>query len=211
MVDNKKEIQNANSEVKIDSKEESAKQEKTLKRVFLVFGIIIALFLVIFFVGQSARHFNYGGLTGNVIKEGNIIFYQTSLPVNYQGKTVPYNFYLRNNPEKLKDIPFNGDVIFLKDVVINASEKLNCNGDGIIAVANLVKLYDVLGAKVIKDQNASCDMLGNYIFLQLEEGNETRIDKIGKSCYTLKVKDCEVLKATERLMVETIIEAKKNV
>lgn len=183
--------------------------KKAIRKVFVAIILFALFFALVYFFLNSTRHFEYKGLTGNVVREGNLIFYQTSLPVNYQGKVVPYNFYMRTDPNELNKIPFNGSIIFKKNMVINSTGNLSCDGYGIVGVANLVQLYEVLGTKVIRDENASCDHSGNYLFLQIEEGNETRIDQTFGTCYTMQINNCEILAATEKLMYETIAEAKK--
>ena len=62
-----------------------------------------------------------------------------------------------------------------------------------------------LGIKVIKDPNATCDSEGKYMFLNIQPGETTKIKQTGPSCYVMEVKDCEILKATERMMVETFV------
>jgi hypothetical protein len=197
-------------EGKIENKDVEKNHKKALRTAFVVIILCALFFVLVYFFLNSARNFEYKGITGNVVREGNIIFYQISLPVEYQGKTVPYNFYLRNDPNKLQNIPFNGSIVFKKNVVINSTGNLSCEGFGVIGVANLVQLYEILGAKVIRDENASCDALERYLFLQIEEGNETRIDQTNNACYTIKISNCKILEATERLMYETISEAKKS-
>jgi hypothetical protein len=44
------------------------------------------------------------------------------------------------------------------------------------------------------------------MFVQIEEGEETRIEQFGPSCYKLIVNDCEILPATERFMIEVFSE-----
>lgn len=212
-----KENQEEKNEKEPETKEKNKEQEqlgnqnKTLKNIFVVLGIItlIIIFGLIFI--NSARNFEYKGLTGQVIKEGELIFYQTSIPVLYKGEVVPYNFYLRTNPDKLKNMVFNGEVILLKNVVIKSSENFNCEGDGVIAIANLAKLYQVIGADVIKDENATCDSQGRYILLEIKKGNETSIEQTGPTCYNLNVNNCEILGVTEKLMLETLVKVKEEI
>jgi hypothetical protein len=98
-------------------------------------------------------------------------------------------------------------------MVINMTNDFNCNGDGIIALANLVKLYSIMGASVIKDENATCDLQGSYMFLRIENGNQTKIEQFGPACYKIYVNNCEILAGTEKFMTETfseIIKAMKS-
>ena len=57
----------------------------------------------------------------------------------------------------------------------------------------------------MKDENASCDAEGEYMFIQIEEGEETNVEQFGPSCYKLIVSDCEILPVTERFMIEMFV------
>jgi len=197
-------------EKEISEKNRKSSENKTLKNVFIVISAFGLVFILVVLFINSIRHFEYNGMTGDVVKEGNLIFYQTSIPVFFKGEEVPYNFYLRNDPRKLDEIPFDGEIVFLKQVVLNSSAELNCDGDGIIAIKNLATLYEVLGAKVIKDENASCDPMGRYIFLDIKPSNKTSVEQFGPACYNLNVNNCEILKSTERFMVETFVKLKED-
>ena len=171
--------------------------------------VLIILLGVVFI--NSIRHFEYEGIKFNVMKEGEIIFYNSAFPM-YSATTgkhiADYNIYLRNDPRKLKDIPFEGEVKLSEMLVMN-STGFNCDGDGIIAVANFVQIFDALGIKVVKDSNASCDSQGRYMFMQLQPGNVTSIEQTGPACYNLNINNCEILKVTEKFIVETLIEINK--
>jgi len=189
----------------------SDSQNKTLRNILIGIGIVSFLFLLVVFFVNSVRHFEYRNVNFNIVKEGNLILYQTSIPVKYSDKTTgktidtDYNFYLRNDPRKLDKIPFNGEVILSNNIVINSSGNFNCNGDGIIGVANLVKLYELFGTNVIKDPNATCDQQGRYMFVQMQSGETTNVEKTGPICYTININNCEILKATEKLMIEVFV------
>ena len=142
-----------------------------------------------------------------MIKEGQITLYQTTFPFYKDGeKIADYNFYLRTSPNELKDVPFNGNLTIKKNVVFNPNDELNCDGDGIIAVANIVQnLYGYLNATVIRDENATCDSLGRYSLINIKTANSTGINQTGNSCYDINVANCEILKATERYMLEGFV------
>ncbi len=202
----KKELQ---EEKRIQKKEQIKSENRILRNLFLGVGIIIILCIIVIFFINQAKNFEYEGVKFKIVKEGNLILYQTSIPVIYQGKEVPYNFYLRNDPRKLSKIPFEGDINLAEILVINSTEDFNCDGDGIIAVANLLNLYKISGIEVIKDDTAMCDPEGKYAFIQMQAGNETSIEKFGPACFNINIKNCEVLKALERLMIESFIEMNK--
>lgn len=197
----------------LDKKPEdiAKKQNKQLRNILIGIGIFILLILAVVLFFNSVRHFEYEGVDFEVVKEGEgeniLILYNTKIPLYDSSgeKYADYNFYLRNDPRELKDILFEGDLFFLTNMVINSTEDFHCEGYGILAVANLVQLYEVMGTKVIKDENATCDEQGRYSYLNLKPGNETKIEKVGPACYDIIINNCEILKGTEKFMVETFI------
>ena len=199
-----KKLDNANEETKRGTKKQIKKENKQLRNILICLGVFIIIFILIVLFIHSRLHFEYRGVKFDVVKEGEIIFYKTSLPVIYNGKEIPYNIYLRNDPRKL-DVPVEDKINFKQNMVINMTEDFNCNGDGIIAIANLAKLYELMEINVMKDPNASCDAQGRYMFVQIQEGDETSIEKFGPACYNLNVNNCEILEVTEKLMIETFV------
>lgn len=193
-------------EEKLATKEQADSQNKTLKKVIILIACLASILIIAYFAIVGIRHFEYKGVEFEIVKEGKIILYRTSIPVMYNGKPADYNFYLRNDPRKLDDIPFDGKIILVKDMVINMSgSDFNCEGYGIIGVANFVKLNELLGVKVMRDENATCDSQGRYMHVQIQPGEITKITQTGQVCYTIEVKDCEILKATEKMMVEIFV------
>ncbi len=194
---------------KKSNEKEIKEQNKILKRVLIGIGLFIVFFIALFLWIDSVRHFNYRGVEFEIVKEGKLILYKTTLPVYYQGGIRDYNFYLRKDPRKIDEsVQFNGEIRLLKNLVVNSSD-FKCDGDEIIALANLVKLYDVLGSKVIKDPNATCDKLGRYAYITIKDGNETKITEKSIACYDIEVSNCEILEAIERYMTETFVEVNK--
>ena len=192
------------------------KENKQLKKVFFIIGLLSLFFIGIFLFVSSIRQFTYEGLDFEVVKEGKIILYRTSLPVNSQHKVTggavfaDYNFYLRTDPRKLKNLPIEGELTLMKNAVINFTEDFKCGGKGIIAVANIMNVLDVLDVTLIKDEIARCDYSGTYTFLRLQTGNETSIEQFGPSCYNFNINNCEVLEVTEKYIVELLSEVTKN-
>lgn len=187
------------------TKEQIDSQNELLRNILLALGAIIVIFIVIYFAINSIRHFEYEGVKFDVVKEGNLIFYKTMIPAMYQGKKAEYNFYLRTDPRKLDAVPFEGKFYLANNMVLNLDEDFNCDGDGIIAVANLVKLYEFMRVGIIADENASCSENKEYMLVHVQRGNSTGITEIGPACYEVNVANCEILKATEKLMVETFV------
>ena len=172
-------------------------------------GIIIALIFLGYFVINSINSFTYKGVGFKKVNfcdtKPCLIVYQTSLPITIgENRKANYNFYLRNDPRSLENVSFNGELNMAQTVIINSTGNLNCQGDGIIAVANLARLYEVLGANVIKNETLGCDSSGKYMYLNIIEGSETKIQQTYLTCYNIYVNNCEILQTTERFMVETL-------
>jgi hypothetical protein len=173
--------------------------------MWLIAALIV--FLLVFFISNEAKKTNYNGISFKMIKEGQLIFYQTAFPFYKDGnKIADYNFYLRTSPNELKDVPFNGNLTIKKTVVFNPNDELNCGGDGVIAVANVVQnLYGYLNATVMRDENATCDPAGRYSLINIKIANVTEVNQVGNSCYNINVANCEILQGTERYMLEAFV------
>lgn len=187
-------------------KRQTESQSKILKG-FLIGMAVLLIFIVLFVYGiKLTKKFQYEGVNFEIVKTGNLVLYNTKLPLVVDGKKAEYNFYLRNDPRKIgEDVPFNGTLIMKSNMVVNVSSSLNCDGDGIIGLANVVGLYKVIGTNVIRDENASCDPAGRYVYLNILEGNETSVEQVGSACYNININNCEILKGTERFMVESLV------
>src|SRR3989344_4853192 len=139
-------------ENKIAREEEIKTQNKTLKNVMIFLVVTIASFAAVVLLIYYLNSFSYEEVKFDIIKEGRIILYNTKFPVysSITGKHIAdYNFYLRNDPRELEKIPFDG-VINLRDLmVLNITPGLNCEGDGIIAIANFIQILENFGTKII--------------------------------------------------------------
>lgn len=189
------------------NKEQSDKERKQLRNILLGLGVFVILIILAVFFISSIRSFEYKDTKWDIVREGNLLLYDTKLPLfNEKGEQyLNYNFFLRNDPRDL-NVDFNGKLEIKDAMVINAEEEFSCDGDGIIAVANLRQLYEIIGTKVIKDESAGCDSEGRYMYVNLKSGDETKIEKTGNACYDILISNCEILPATERFMVETFAE-----
>jgi len=200
-------------EKKHSTAQEIENQKKTLRNILIGIAIVIILIIGVVYFINSQRYFEYRGIGGSVVKEGNLIFYRVAFPVKSGNKIISYSIYIRNNPRKLDVIPFEGEMVDFKKLsvfsdgtfrlILNSSE-FDCNKDEIIAIGNMLNLK-ALNIRVMKDDNASCDSLGRYIYVNIKEGEESKITQIGPACYELSVSNCEILKVTERFMVEAFV------
>ena len=207
------------------SREEQIKaQNKILKNILIgIVVIIVGIFLFVV-ISNSLSRFEYRGVDFEIVRFCDagppcLVTYRTSLPVKTVGtnivivkpseKDADYNFYLRNDPREL-NVNFTGEIFFSNNMVLNSEEPFICDGKGAIAAANLIQLYEVLGTKVINDENATCDLLGRYLFVQVNPGNKTRVRQFGPGCYNIDIKDCEILEGTERFMIETLVKVNED-
>ena len=196
-------------------KDTSKNQNKILKNFIVGMISILVLIFLIVLVTNLLNSFEYQGMKFKIVKfcdsKPCLITYNTEIPVIYQGKNTTYNFYLRNDPRKLEEnVPFNGNLSFRDLMILNSTSDFNCEGKGIIAVANLLNLYEIIDIKVGKDKNATCDSIGRYMFVNLKESNETSVEWVGPACYNININNCEILEGTERFMIETFVEIHKR-
>jgi len=181
--------------------------DKQLKVIVVCIAAAVVFLVFAFVVVSSVRHFDYRNVKYDVVKEGEIIFYNTALPFyTITGKHVAdYNVYLRKDPRELRDIKFEGEFVQKQDLVLNLTEEFNCDGDGVIAIANFVQVFEALGTRVVKDPNAMCDSQGRYMFTQIKSSDETKIQQTGPACYDIYIADCEILDGTERFIQELLV------
>lgn len=194
------------------AKKEKKEHNKILIGFFAIVGILVILFVAWNVISYFNSTFEYKGVEFTIVEE--IAPYRVSLPVTVTSTitgavidTQDAYFYLRNDPRTLDSIPFEGPIDFRRDMVMNATGDIKCEGMGVIATFNLANLYSTLGTSVSKDPDATCDEQGRFMFVQIEEGEETKIEKLGTACYKLTFKDCEILEVTERFFVETLSQA----
>lgn len=181
-------------------------ESRMLRNLLLVLGLLAAVIVFIVILNNTSKTFVIDGVSYTKIQQGQLALYNTKVPVIYHGSKAEYNFYLYNDPKKLQSqVPFNGNLSIVPGTVfvLNATGDFNCNGDGIIGIANFVNLYNLLG-KMIKDPTVvGCDLSGKYTFIGIQESNKTSIEEISPTCYRINVNNCEILAATERYMTET--------
>ena len=181
-------------------------ENKILRNVFIIVGVLFLVFLGVFFWMQSIKHFEYRGVDFDIVDTQNVRFYHTSFPLILEAKEILYNVYLRKDPrENEKNVPIEGEILFSEKIVLNSTSSFNCEGEGVIAVANFNQIFTALGVEVIRDPNATCDLFGRFAHINLEEGNETKIERYGPRCYRFEINDCEILEATERYIIEAVV------
>jgi len=187
-------------------KGEIEKENRLLRNILIFIGIIFLIMVLSFFIANSSNQFKYKGVKFDIMQEGQLTLYHTSFPVMYNGTEMTYNIYLRNDPRELeKKVPASGTLASLDDTVVNITQEFDCDGKQMIAIGNLQNVYNAIGRSFIRDENASCDSLGRYMYLVIQPGNETSIEKFGPNCYNINIKDCEILEGTERFIVGMLV------
>ena len=202
-------------ELKKEGKPEKNKENKQLRNILIGAFVFIALLVGLFLIFDLKNQFEYKGLKFNKVREGELLFYHAKIPLyDDSGKYYnDFNIYLRKDPRKLENIEIEGEFIYRKLTIIKAEDEkeLNCQGDGVIAVANLNQLYEVIKGKMRTDENATCDIAGRYSHITLKSGNETKIKQKVPFCYEVVVNNCEILEATEKIMLEILVKRNNEI
>ena len=219
----KKKRRKGETEAERNRKSQAKEQNKILKSIFIIIAFVVVGFFLFVVVSKPMANFDYNGVEFKTVKFCDsgppcLVTYQTTLPVRVQGKNISlsspsqktndYNFYLRSDPRKL-DVDFIGIVTFKENMILNFHDNFVCEGNGAIAASNLIQLYNILGVRLLNDKNATCDALGRYSIVNVFPGNETKIEHFYPACYTITIKDCEILEGTEKFMIETFVEVNK--
>lgn len=196
----------------IETKNQATHQNKLLRNIILFFGGIIVLILIFVAYSYSLNTFKYEDIKFERILQGELIFYNTAIELfSPSGEYVgDYNVYLRKDPRELgKNVAFEGELYLSKHLFLNSTESFNCDGDGIIAVANFGQIINQFGAQTLRNPNATCDEEGRWMYIRLQPGNSTYIEQTGPTCYNFNINNCEILEVTERFLVEAIVKANK--
>jgi hypothetical protein len=218
-------------EKKIDVKEKSenikepildmSKRKKQNKQViiavFLMIFVIVIVFLVPYVIQNYFNKFTYINLDFTKQKYGNVIFYNTLIPmINNTGDIIKdYGLDFRSDPRKLEYIPVSippGELKVLRgpETYISVANVEKCE-DNVIAVVNFARFLggfaqlNVKGAssdeKDAKENNQTYVTCKNHInntVIIIKSGSETRIDKTDKNCYELTYANCEIIPVTEK-------------
>lgn len=199
----------------LSSKEEKSIDKeygKVVRNILLVLaGIIIILGVWMFFSSSSAS-FEHRGVKVNRVQE--IAPYMVSIPlagnpITGAATSKNFNVFLRTDPRELDKVEIEGELIIKENIIMKSYENFSCEGLASIGVMNLVRTYEFFGAKVGKDSNATCSENAAYTLISFEEGDKTEIIQTGPSCYSVKMVNCEVIPATERMVFEFLVQAKE--
>ncbi len=200
-------------------------QNTQLIAIFIVIAIVFACVFGTWYLLQSQGKFEYAGFAFVREKQGELVYYTT--PLNSalpDGRVLHHNLILRNDPRKLSDIEINGDIQIRVDNLTYISVNPNIEGceDNNIALVNLGVFLKAIGAEAKSSSNnlefakenniayATCENKISNTVVILEKSDETKIERIGETCYKIKFKDCEVLEATEKFIMGVLAHSTGN-
>jgi len=208
MIKEKKQTNISKKKEEFENERSENQENKILKMIFLIVGVVFLLIAGIYFYTQSQINFTYKNIEFQKTKIGEIDFYETKTLATADDGSL-FGFRLRTKPSVLENIPFeNVDELRLMKVngyTYEDNKTFDCEGDGVIAMANLQRLFSKQGMSVLRDPNSGCDSEGRYNYFTLKYGSATEINEIGPNCYEIVIQgndaQCQILPATEKLMV----------
>ena len=214
-----------------DNQDIEAMQNKQLKwAVFLMASIILIIVIVPFVNTNFINKFDYHGLTFQKTQLGQIEFYSTKFPVvAATGKvTGEYAVNLRNDPREIEDIEVRVgfddiDFRYYKNedgsigyypVYISLDPLMEVCEDSSLALLTLSGFLkdsglEVGSASMDKEYAAANDVLykrceEESTVILVTQGNENKITEIGETCYEIRFKDCDILKVSERFVLNIL-------
>jgi len=216
-MDKKVAKEDLNSEKEESPKKERKREDKLLRDFMIILGVIlIGGFIGIFLLGKGGEEtFEYRGVNFSVVTfcdaKPCLKTYNTKLPVVSKGEKADYNFWLRNDPRKLEgEIPFAGDLELGSEMDLSVTYGLTCEGYSSVAMDNFGTVFGVSGIKINELESPVCGSDQGHMYVTIQEGEVTSVEKTGDSCYTINIKECEILKGTERFLYEALVEVNKN-
>ena len=192
--------------------------------IVLMVSVILIVILVPLIKYKFINQFNYAKLDFQKTQAGDMKFYSTRIPVGDLSGNIIGNFFInfRNDPRNLQDLEVEKTTtmpVFTRDEVVYISTgkmERNCQ-DGTVAVLTLsgflkqfalMNVSGAIGDKEIAEANnipfITCLNSPDNTVINIIEGDETKIVQTGPDCYTLEFKDCEVMKVSEKFLLEII-------
>lgn len=218
-----KKIETADGNKELVQKKDVAgkNQKQTEIIVGIVIGILLLLVVLVIYATASNK-FEYLGMKFKKISYGDIILYSTSVPVTNGGQITGYIAVdFRNDPRTLKDIPIDvpNGIRFLKSklVYLSVDEATGDCEDSGLAIINFGGLFlknagfEVKVASMYRNYSeqqkipyVNCGNNLNDTVILIKRGNETKIKEKTMNCYEVSFKDCEILKAVEKVELEVL-------
>lgn len=200
----------------INAEQEAKKQNLYVKATIIVMLIILLTIGGTIWYRYESNKFEYAGLDFQYIMFDKLPLYHAKIPISSATGNViaNFNFYLRNDPRSLEEIPIQGRIKLQQNTIIALDSTMEECPDNPIAGVNLGQFLAAAGVKAIPGstdqaqaeeqglQYASCDSPSSVIIT--EKAPKTQILQEG-SCYKIQVAECnDVVKATERFMLGAI-------
>jgi hypothetical protein len=212
-------------EQKIKKQIKERKIEKEILGVLIFLGVLIGVFVIASSYFKSLNYFEHDGLTFSKKRVGNIEVFHHNYYLKVADKLINYNFYIHGDP-RYNEIAIDGDRSRL--LAPGAVVYVTVNSDGLqqcrsapLAVGSLSSFLSDNQMKVIggnlnfwdvpikNDKWITCENKPGNRVVEIFEGNETKVTIKG-NCYRVSVNNCEILEATEKLEVQTLVDAKKS-
>lgn len=197
--------------VKTNVSEVTPDYKKQFTLIIVLIAMLFGVLVVAYFVYSSINSFDYVGTTFNKIKYGNIQMYHTIFPLYHSvtgSHVADFNLYLRNDPRTLESIPFPDDFELTRVIVLTGDlDNITCPENG-IAFGNVANAFkNIWQIPVVANTSLHCSANLDNTYFTLRIANETKIEKSTNNCYTVYIKECAVLNATERIIVGSIAKA----
>lgn len=186
-------------------------------------GILVAVFIVSYFLFQGFGEIEYEGLTFQKERFGSIEVYTYNYMVETEtGEIAGRTLYLRNDP-RYNDIPVVGEIIYPRGrkvyLSLNSTGLETCDNSS-IAIATLVGFIMNNGleiragvpnkteAKAKNQSYVSCDNYEGSPVIAVSASDETSIRKGDFFCYKVNIADCNIQEAFEKFIVQSLIDAR---
>jgi hypothetical protein len=199
------------------------KVEWQLLKILGFFAFLVVVFFVASEVFKQMNQVEVGELTFTRGKFGNIEAYHYPYYFEKDKQLINYNLYVRNNPAE-NDVPVEGGKIaFSQGITYISVDNLGLKEcpQSIIAIADLSNFISGNGITVksasVNEEEAekvdkpfvTCENKSERSkVIEIKAAEQTRIDVDEENgCYVISVANCEILKATEKFEVQSLIDA----
>lgn len=200
------------------------KDRQIMWALILMISVILIIVLIPIVKHYFFDKFTYEKLEYQKTQMGDMKYFSTRIPVTDSSYAFigTFDINFRNDPRKLEDINTTiktGIPTFNKKetVYISTGKMERSCIDGTAAVLTLagflrgfagMNLTGALSDKELADSNnfpyVTCENSKMNTVINLVEGNKTEITQINSNCYILEYKDCEVMKVSEKFILEIL-------
>ena len=217
-------VNNVNNVKKAKPAPKVRKIERELLGVLIFLAVLVVVFMIASSYFKSLNYFEYNGLTFAKERLENIpLFHHSYYLKAPSGRLIQYNLYFRNDP-RYNNVTLEGNSNLLAPGTV---AYLSVNSDGLqeckygsLAVATISSFMsdnqmnviagnlDFWDAGAKRDKWITCKNQPGNIVVELLKGNETKVT-IENKCYKIEVADCQILESVEKLIVQSIVDARK--